>query len=279
MGNVSPLFTPAPVNSTVITQELSWGQCYWSCQGPRIPRWLSTPPGQLLIQGGLSRQAMEQEINAINAKAVGYVNQLHDNSHYLGYFSVVLIIAGAMATFIISTTSDFGFSPSFGFIGLWVGIIIALIINYCVQNRHKTIWNECLNHVTSYINSEVNSRYQSIGFVWSIRSRSVMHGGGKNRYYMTYNDICVSPPTQQQVIIQQQQPAVIYVDQNGNRIQPQQQVIVVNQNGVPIQNQVQMQPQTGESAPLQPQVASAPPAYEAQAPPAYAPQDGRVTNM
>eukprot|EP01083_Nonionella_stella_P058671 153657_1 len=274
MGNTTQPITPAPLNSTVIQQELSWEGCYLSCNGPKIPRWLRQPPGQLLIQCGLSAQQMEQEIDAINAKAVEYVNQLHDNTHKCGYgavvFAISLLIAGIIVGLIINMI--FVLIPA-----VWLAVVVAMVINSCAARRHKTIWNECLNHIRSYVQNEVAHRYHSMGLAWSIRSRNVMHGSGKNRFYMTYHDICITPPTVQQ------QPVVIYVDQNGNRIQPQQQVIVVNQNGVPVQNQAQMQPQTG-SVPLQvqPQGEAAPPAYESEAPPTYAPQDeddGRVTNM
>eukprot|EP01083_Nonionella_stella_P019704 54712_1 len=196
MGNDNQPINPAPVNSTVIQQEESWVPSLCSfCQGPQIPRWPSTPPGKLLIQSGLSAQAMQQEIDAINAKAVGYVEQLHDTSHYLNYFAILLMIAGGLVGYIIGVGASY--RGLFAFLGISVGVFFSLLMTMCIRSRHITIWNQCLNHVTNYIQSEVSPRYQSIGLAWTIRQRTVTCSSGKDRYYMTYNDICVTPPTQQ----------------------------------------------------------------------------------
>eukprot|EP01083_Nonionella_stella_P174969 607946_1 len=104
MGNDNQPINPAPVNSTVIQQEESWVPSLCSfCQGPQIPRWPSTPPGKLLIQSGLSAQAMQQEIDSINATAVAYVNERRDKFHCYSYFAVVFIAAAAVLSLFFAT--------------------------------------------------------------------------------------------------------------------------------------------------------------------------------
>eukprot|EP01083_Nonionella_stella_P019703 54711_1 len=280
MGNPFSVKT-APDGSTIIRQKKSWTwfQWYFSCHGPQIPRWFPQPPSQRLIQCGLSAQAMQQEIDSINATAVAYVNERRDKFHCYSYFAVVFIAAAAVLSLFFATNMAANIGDILAALFM-IGGILAYAVNWCAWYRIQKLWDKCLNHIEIYIHNEVRPRYQTYGIVWSICSRRELIAGGRHkrgiRHYIRYNDICVTPCAAPMQVMQQ--PPVIYVDQHGNHVPPQQQVMFVNQNGVPIQNQVQMQSQTltgGPGIPLQvlqpqPPVASAPAMYyEATAPPGY----------
>eukprot|EP01084_Bolivina_argentea_P050607 93077_1 len=97
--------------------------------------------------------------------------------------------------------------------------------------NQRSKWSETLRSIENYIRNELNVRYQQYGISWDIRWKIRRYGYGRNSYRVQYDDIIVYP--------QQQQQQIIYVDQNGNRIQPQQpqqpQIIYVDQNGNQIQ--------------------------------------------
>eukprot|EP01084_Bolivina_argentea_P188980 325145_1 len=85
-----------PANATVIFQDISWSNCYWSCQGPLIPRWLVPwyqSPTQMLMRG-LTTDALKREVDGLNAKATEYINNKHSILHYFAYLALVLVIIG-----------------------------------------------------------------------------------------------------------------------------------------------------------------------------------------
>eukprot|EP01083_Nonionella_stella_P078129 213623_1 len=249
MGQEQPVQKPSQANSTVLfiqQERVATGNwvCSGPCDPPQIPRWHDgQSPNQELIQRGLSADALRQEIESMNTKAIEYINNEHNTSHQQCYVFGVIIIVAILAGIVLAIASNVAWI-ALPIVVLFMSGLVAKCLIFAIKRRHRHTWNNCLNAIAYYIQNEVNPRYQSIGIAWSMTARDDIYA-----YYDTYKDIHITPlaPVQQTIAIQQ--PNIVYVDQNGNPIQPQQ-VIVVHQNGAtapPVAGAPQSQPREGTS--------------------------------
>eukprot|EP01084_Bolivina_argentea_P048251 88921_1 len=258
---------PVPPNAILIDQALSWQKCHWSCQGAETPHWSYHPPNDLLIQNGLTVDQLQHEIQTLNKKAEQYVINAdnYDNLginiqyHWFGLLSLALVAFGLLILAILAFDESDGNSYG-GWILFWIAVIVASIIFRYVRKQHLRIWHECLTEIQGYINNDVIPRYQEIGILWTIRSRSLRHGDGRWMFNVKYNDFCIqsnNTAAVQEEVQQVQQEHVIYVDQNG--VQAQQPYVYVYQEPNQPQQQVEY---PAQHAQIQQQVPSAPPPYQ-----------------
>ena len=150
------------------------------------------------------------------------------------------------------------------------------VISCCLANTAKVkVYLEALSVIREWVEINLNNKYQNeLGIRWSISEERVVIGHGEHTRTETFTHIIVQcvdgaggavviQQPQKQVVQEQQlqtQP-VVYVDQNGNSVNPQQVKVVQVHNPNAVQS---------------PEGAQPPPAYEPAE--ASAPQQQGHTN-
>mmetsp|Transcript_38473 Transcript_38473/g.34026 ORF Transcript_38473/g.34026 Transcript_38473/m.34026 type:complete len:278 (+) Transcript_38473:31-864(+) len=259
-------------NGIMMRQDTSM-QVANPCGALPAPRWVFAQPTPLLIQKGLSATVLQQELEIINAKSA---DSIKDAPNYtpLAAIPCVLIFVGfalfpiGMAVLQDFTVGIFGF-VMFGVCGFVTGIS-CMFANAAKMKAYAT----ATQTVRTWVEVNLNEKYQQpYGIRWNISEERVTVGSRKHRRTVTYCHIviqCVDAGGAQMMmqpqIQYQQQPQVVQV-YNPNAVQAQpQQIMYVDQHGNPINPQQMkvVQIHVPEANANGPSTASAPPAYAPQ---------------
>mmetsp|Transcript_40981 Transcript_40981/g.65901 ORF Transcript_40981/g.65901 Transcript_40981/m.65901 type:complete len:270 (+) Transcript_40981:64-873(+) len=223
----------------VLRQGPRTGECGRPC-----PQWIYAAPTPLLEQKGLSAQVLQQELETIHSVC----QKRHDEGpntkracYIIMAINVVLLIVWVVLNVNSIFTDRSGLTLTMVFSG---ALIFSCMASCCWWNRKlEQKYQAVLEALKQHLEVDLNHKYQSCGIRWTVQEKTVYVG--KNTKVLNHIVVsCVDVPQQAQAqsvvqpqvvqvqgYQQQQQPAVLYVDQNGNPINVQQvRVVVVDQN-------------------------------------------------
>ena len=145
-----------------------------------------------LVAAGLTQSMYENEIVMIHQKARDFIQARGDSCRYYWWMGLVLavciVIGFAVGIALIDSNYLF---VMFGVLGF--AIMMVYIFNAVVFNFYLKGWDQCLEHIQKYIDTELNGKYVDQGVAWMMKERAVWQGCGKNVYKIKYYDIVVYP--------------------------------------------------------------------------------------
>jgi len=208
------------------------------------PRWTYSSPTPLLEQRGLSAQVLQQELNTIESVC----QQRYDagkNPNLKRICAIVTVID--IILLVVMLVVMLGASTYNSTLTMISGMVIGLSfwgMGFWWFRNLKQTMEGVLEGLKQHLEVELNGKYQkSSGIRWTLQEERVYSGKNSVLYYhIVVSCVDVAQQAQAQSAVQpqvvqvqgyqqQQQPAVLYVDQNGNPINVQQvRVVVVDQN-------------------------------------------------